>query len=96
MDWHGDTLTLEYRTRGRGDAEWTPRTLRVWLEWTPCHFGGERVWFRCPGCLSRRAVHFSVGGVFRCRACHDLAYTSTREDAIERAHTGASSRCNAG
>ncbi|HEV2127767.1 MAG TPA: hypothetical protein VGR22_04020, partial [Thermomicrobiales bacterium] len=43
-------------------------------------------WFRCPGCLSRRAVLFSVGGVFRCRACHDQAYTSTREDETERAN----------
>ncbi len=85
MDQAGDCLTLDYRTRGYGETEWTPRTQPVWLEWTPCHFGGERVWFACPGCGSRRAVLFSAGGVFRCRGCHDLAYTSTREDATERA-----------
>ncbi len=34
--------------------------------------------------LRRRAVLFSVGGVFRCRGCHDLAYESTREDDIDR------------
>lgn len=78
-------LTLDYKTRGYGETEWTPRQQPVWLETTPCHYGGVRVWFTCPGCQSRRAVLFPAGGVFRCRACHDLAYTSTREDAIERA-----------
>ncbi len=27
---------------------------------------------------------YSVGGIFSCRACHDLAYVSTREDAEAR------------
>ncbi len=85
MDSRGERLTLEYRTRGRGDAEWTRRTLRIWLEWTPCHYGGERVWFRCPHCQRRRAVLYSAGGgVFGCTGCHDLAYSSTRQDAIDR------------
>jgi hypothetical protein len=86
MDRAGDCLTLDYRTRRYGETEWTRHTQPVWLETTPCHYGGERVWFACPGCQSRRAVLFSAGGVFRCRVCHDLAYTSTREDEIERAN----------
>jgi hypothetical protein len=86
MDRHGDRLTLEYRTRAYRATEWTPRAIHVWLDSTPCHSGGERVWFACPGCQSRRAVLFSAGGVFRCRRCHGLAYESTREDAIERAN----------
>ena len=28
----------------------------------------ERAWFRCPHCQRRRAVHYSSGGVFSCRA----------------------------
>jgi hypothetical protein len=83
-DRHGDCLTLDYKTRRHGKTEWTSRTDRVWLETTPCHYGGERVWFTCPGCLSRRAVLFCAKGIFRCRGCHDLAYTSTRQDAIDR------------
>jgi hypothetical protein len=44
----------------------------------PCTFGGVRVWFACPGCGARCAVLYSPGGLFRCRACHRLAYVSTR------------------
>jgi hypothetical protein len=84
MNAAGDCLTLDYRTRRYGDTEWTRRNQPVWLETTPCHYGGERVWFTCPGCQRRRAVLFSAGGVFRCRGCHDLAYESTREDDIDR------------
>jgi hypothetical protein len=44
----------------------------------PCTFGGERVWWLCPGCGSRRAILYAIGGVFRCRLCHRLVYDSTR------------------
>jgi hypothetical protein len=83
MDRGGYTLTLSYRTRRQGE-EWQPIEEVVALDTTPCNYGGERLWFLCPGCNSRRAVLFSVGGRFRCRQCHRLAYTSTREDAWER------------
>jgi hypothetical protein len=53
---------------------------RVDLVVTPCNYGGTRPWFRCPQCWSRRRVLYSLGGHFRCRHCHDLAYSSTRED----------------
>jgi hypothetical protein len=79
----GAELVLEYRMRRPGE-EWHQVREEVWLDWTPCNYGGERIWFRCPGCHSRRAVLFSVGGRFRCRKCHDLAYSSTREDASDR------------
>ena len=65
-------------------GEWRDMRERVALETTPCRYGGRRPWFRCPRCGSRRRVLYSVGGVFRCRRCHDLAYTSTREDAQAR------------
>lgn len=77
-------LTLRYSTQRPGE-EWQPVEETVWLETTPCNYGGDRTWFRCPGCDSRRAVLFSVSGRFRCRQCHDLAYSSTREDAMDRA-----------
>lgn len=79
-------LTLEYATRAPGEPDWTQRRESVCLDTTPCHYGGHRVWFTCPGCERRRAVLFSVGGVFRCRGCHDLAYSSTRESALDRSY----------
>jgi hypothetical protein len=82
---HADlrALTLIYRTRGRGE-DWQERRERIWLEATPCPFGGERLWLTCPSCRSRRRVLYCADGWFRCRACHDLAYSSTREDAHDR------------
>lgn len=79
----GDSLILEYATR-TGSSEWVPVREAIALESMPCHYGGERTWFLCPGCRSRRAVLFAFGGHFRCRACHGLAYSSTRENAAER------------
>ncbi len=73
-----DTVLLDYQTWRPGEA-WKPVRERVLIERTPCRYGGSRPWFRCSRCGSRRAVLYSVGGHFRCRACHDLAYGSTRD-----------------
>jgi hypothetical protein len=71
------TMLLRFHTRVRTGA-WTAITEPVSLAWTRCAFGGRRVWFTCPGCRTRRAVLYAVAGRFRCRACHRLAYASTR------------------
>lgn len=80
-----DRVTLDYRSRDQG-GEWTPRRYPVLIERTPCNYGGERVWWRCPaaGCGRRVAVLFG-GKVFACRHCHQLAYSSTRETDDDRA-----------
>ncbi len=83
MDHVRPCLTLEYRIR-MGNEPWRPIHEPVWLLTTECHFGGNRVWFACPGCSNRCAVLYSLDGRFRCRICHDLAYSSTREDGLER------------
>jgi hypothetical protein len=80
-----DALILDYRVKGLLDAEWQLVRERIPMERIPCHYGGSRPWFLCPGCGRRRAVLFSVDGRFRCRACHDLAYSSTRQTLAERA-----------
>lgn len=77
-------LILDYRTRASGEAEWTPLREVVRLERTPCHYGGERVWCRCPGCGSRRAVLYCLDGRFRCVPCNRLAYSVTREEPLYR------------
>ena len=58
----------------------------VRLDWTPCGFGGRRVWWRCPalGC-GRRVAVLHGGRVFACRKCTRLAYRSQREADDDRA-----------
>lgn len=70
-------ITLRYRTR-RGDSEWQERHHPVSVEWSPCRFGGNRAWFRCPSC-SRRAAILYGAAVFACRRCLQLVYESQRE-----------------
>lgn len=82
MDHDRSQLTLVYATRRTGETDWTPHKEHVWLEMTPCNYGGERTWFRCPHCQRRRAVLFDVNGIFACRDCHDLVYASTHEDEV--------------
>jgi hypothetical protein len=60
-----------------------PRSERyevpVPVEWTPCNYGGQRAWFRCPGSGCGRRVAILYGrGPFACRDCHGLAYYSQR------------------
>jgi len=74
-----DRVILSYRTRSNG-GEWQPVEYPVTLEWTPCNFGGQRPWFRCPvrACGRRVAILFG-GSIFACRHCHKLAYECQRE-----------------
>lgn len=78
-------VILSYRHRFRG-GDWKDATYPVSLEWTPCNFGGQRAWFRCPamGCGRRVALLYG-GGIFACRKCHQLAYPSQRESYDDRA-----------
>jgi hypothetical protein len=80
---HG-RVTLRYRHRC--DGSWKSEEYPVTVVRTRCHFGGSRPWFRCPvrGCGRRVAILFG-GGIFACRYCHKLAYTSTREEPGARA-----------
>jgi hypothetical protein len=78
-------VRLSYRIR-RGDPDRRDIEDVVCLTWTPCHYGGQRPWFRCPGwgCGRRVAKLYLGGRYFRCRHCHDLAYESQREDRATR------------
>ena len=76
---HEHHVTLKYRARPSGREEWDQMEYPVGLEWTACHYGGERPWFLCPSCGRRVAVLFG-GMYYACRRCHNLAYTSQRED----------------
>ncbi|MDF1817394.1 MAG: hypothetical protein P1U54_02020 [Immundisolibacteraceae bacterium] len=79
-------VVLTYRHRNRGKEEWQDESYPVYLDWTPCHLGGERPWFRCParGCGRRVAILYG-GGIFACRHCYQLAYPSQRKTYDDRA-----------
>jgi hypothetical protein len=79
-------VILIYRYR-RGGGDWKDEIYPVGLDWTPCHLGGQRPWFRCPaqGCARRVALLYLGGsGIFACRHCYRLAYVSQRERASGR------------
>jgi hypothetical protein len=80
-----DRLWLIYRHRS-GGGEWKDENYPVWFDWTPCHLGSQRLWFRCParGCKRRVAILYG-GGIFACRHCYKLAYPSQRETSDHRA-----------
>lgn len=50
----------------------------IYIDRTPCHYGGSRTWFLCPRCCRRAAVLFA-GRHFMCRQCHALAYAVENE-----------------
>lgn len=79
-----DSVILSYRTK-TGEGEWQNMEYPVTVEWTTCHYGGQRAWFRCPaaGCGQRVAVLYS-GKVFACRHCRNLGYQSQRESTADR------------
>jgi hypothetical protein len=80
-----ESVTLIY-THSRWDSEPRAMEYAVTLERTPCNYGGERVWFRCPAreCGRRVAILYSAG-YFVCRHCLQLAYESQREQSHYRA-----------
>ncbi len=78
-----DGVVLTYDVRVGGGA-WTSVRQVVPLAWTPCHYGGERPWFRCGGCQRRVAVLCLDGQWFLCRHCSALPYGSQQETAQDR------------
>lgn len=73
-------VILKYRHRSEG-REWKDVEYPVRVVKTLCNLGGSRAWFLCPayGCGRRVAILYG-GAMFACRHCHQLAYTSSRED----------------
>jgi hypothetical protein len=49
------------------------------LDRTPCNYGGERTWFRCPNCMGRYAILYQADEGYACRRCLGLAYRSQQE-----------------
>ena len=77
-------LVVEYRCRRHGTDTWEDIRQVIPLDWTPCHYGGQRPWFRCPGCQRRVAVLCGYDTLFLCRHCYRLPYTSQYETRLDR------------
>ena len=76
-----DSVTLEYQFNF---AEgWRDISKRVSIERTPCHYGGARLWFRCPRCQGRTASLY-LRGWPGCRKCSRLVYASQSDDTLAR------------
>ena len=76
-------LTLNYRIRtNRGD--WEDIVQTIVIATTPCNFGGNRKWFKCPECENKVLVLYG-GRFFRCRKCHGLIHPSVNESKLDRA-----------
>lgn len=71
-------LTLTYTASGAFVSE------PVDITRTPCHYGGQRPWFRCPCCRARVAVLYLKAGRFRCRKCQRLRYVTQGMDTCAR------------
>lgn len=86
-----DAVELVYRQRRKCETGWQVVHQRVPIEWTPCHYGGSRPWFRCTGrsngvsCGRRVAKIYSAGKKFACRSCYALSYQSQHDSRSERA-----------
>ncbi len=86
----GDRLRLDYKSRAPGE-DWASVEETVEIAQVPCHLGGQRPYFLCPGVVDGRACRrrivtlFGNGRYFLCRHCYRLAYGSQREGPEDRA-----------
>jgi hypothetical protein len=78
-----DKLILDFHYRHRG-GEWSPVEQNIFFDWTPCNFGGYRLWFLCPKCVRRVLVLYCAGKYFLCRHCYGLTYSSQQESEPDR------------
>ena len=60
------------------------REQHIATVWTPCRFGGKRLWFQCGYCARRVLRLYVIGRVFACRHCHRLGYESQLETPHQR------------
>lgn len=66
----GVTLQQLYNLNGSSNNQ------NVRITKAPCHFGGVRHYFHCPGCRRRRYKLRLGGSGFYCRQCYQLPYYS--------------------
>ena len=80
-----DHVRVDYAFRRWGDA-WQDINETIRFSVSPCHLGGERLWFCCPGCGRRAAKLYLYSPHFRCRLCLGLPYASQQKTILDRAY----------
>ena len=85
---YGD-VCITYRHKSHTDY-WSDAAYTVDLEWTDCHYGGQRPWFQCPNrCCGKRIAILYIGDTIGCRQCQGLVYESQRENVCNRSSRAA-------
>lgn len=69
-----DQLIIDSRIHGTISGQNKHIIQTVDLIRTPCHFGGDRPWMRCPGCHRKVLILYIGSGCIRCRHCFNLTY----------------------
>lgn len=82
----GDYIRFYYTQTNWDTGEKKDFDYKVKLTTTYCNYGGKRYWFICPlirngvYCGRRVGVLYKAGDYFGCRHCHDLTYSSKKEN----------------
>lgn len=88
-------LVYSFTRQGNESVDITEPITVVWL---PCHFGGKRPFFICPGVVNGRACNRQVAklylgqGYFLCRHCNRLTYACRSETRVDRMQRAANKR----
>jgi hypothetical protein len=80
---YADRIVFHYRYQSAGN-DWESVDPVAYFDRTPCHMGGERLWFICPNCKGRCEVLCLAGIWPACRKCYRLPYRSQNEDLMGR------------
>jgi len=74
-------IRLHYSTTNRTTRKTNQYRYFVYLDTTPCNYGGKRWWFICPECHRRCRILYKPSDeiYFACRICHNLTYESQQE-----------------
>jgi hypothetical protein len=79
-------IELMYTVIDGQSGEKTEIRYKIRLVTTPCNYGGKRYWFECPlttngeYCGRKVGVIYSVGNLFGCRHCANVAYRAQFEN----------------
>ncbi len=77
-----EEIILIYKTTNSETGKKIDFMYSADLDYTPCNYGGLRVWLVCPKCYRRVAVIYydRRDSYFKCRICANLNYQSSQEN----------------